>query len=81
MAITWAVVMAFKADEFCWLVTDNNHFHWINDAPKLVMLITCTVLLGHIIFNIWTAFKNQNDIQYSATYVFFNFCFHWPLLI
>lgn len=68
-AISWAIVMAIQADEFCWLVTDNNNFHWINDAPKLLMLITCTFLLCHIIFNIWTAFKNQNDIPHSAMYV------------
>lgn len=60
--------MAYAANEFCWLVTDDNFFHWINDAPKLLMLIICTVLLCHIVFNIWTALKNQNDIQHSAMY-------------
>jgi hypothetical protein len=70
-ALSWLIAMAVAADEFCWQVTESNYFHWINDAPKLVMLITCSILLCHIIFNIWTAFKNQDNIQHPAMYASF----------
>ncbi|KAJ6636952.1 Calcitonin receptor [Pseudolycoriella hygida] len=65
-AVSWAIVMTISADEFCWMVTEGNYFDWINDAPRLIMLTICNVLLIHLMFNIWFVFKNQNHVQNSA---------------
>lgn len=51
--------MAVHADEYCWVVATSNNFHWINDAPRLTMLLVCTGLLGHIMWLLWRTYKNK----------------------
>lgn len=40
ITISWTLTMQFTSDEFCW--QSESSLHWINDAPRLVMLLTMT---------------------------------------
>ena len=53
--------MAVHSDELCWVVTDSNKFHWINDTPRLIMLLINIVLLAHIVWTLWKTFKSKSN--------------------
>ncbi|KAG8223197.1 hypothetical protein J437_LFUL000363 [Ladona fulva] len=49
-AISWAIVMGCLHDTDCWyLDADDTGFQWINDAPRLTMLLINTLLLADIV--------------------------------
>ena len=65
-AVAWAITIALYADEHCWIVSDSRNFHWINDSPRLIMLVICTILLCHIMYVLWKSFHNtQNEHRAS----------------
>lgn len=49
VTIAWTLTMQFTADELCWQLGKENSLHWINDAPRLVMLLMTTYFVFKIL--------------------------------
>uniref|UniRef100_A0A1L8DJP2 Putative adenylate cyclase-coupled calcitonin receptor n=1 Tax=Nyssomyia neivai TaxID=330878 RepID=A0A1L8DJP2_9DIPT len=61
-ALSWAIAMAIGNDQYCWVVTDGTDFQWINDSPRLLMLLINIILLLHIVQCLRKMFKyNPNE--------------------
>lgn len=49
ITISWTLTMQFTSDEYCWQLNMENPLHWINDAPRLVMLLMVTYYVFKIL--------------------------------
>lgn len=47
-AIGFQVTIEFTMNDNCCNITDYGFYHWINDAPNLVMLLATICLIFHI---------------------------------
>ncbi|XP_055389873.1 corticotropin-releasing factor receptor 2-like [Condylostylus longicornis] len=55
----WAIAMVLYNDDNCWQVTDGTMLSWLINIPRLIMLIINLLLLIHIVWTLWSAFKSR----------------------
>ena len=52
-AVAYQITIEFTMKENCWIVSDYGFYHWINDAPNLVMLLLTISLICHIMLQMY----------------------------
>ena len=52
-AVGFQVTIEFTMNENCWNILDYGFYHWINDAPNLVMLLATISLIFHIMLQMY----------------------------
>lgn len=53
-SVGYQITMKFTTTGCCWRsILDSGQFHWINDAPSLVMLFATISLIVHIMLQMY----------------------------
>lgn len=59
--VSWSLMMKIYANKLCWIVNDENYFHWINHGVQFMMLIIAIFLVMRCAF--FTEDKFERDIK------------------
>lgn len=57
--LSWSFMMNIYANKNCWIVTDENHFHWINYGVQFMMLIVSIFLVMRCAFFLGDKFERD----------------------